>query len=260
MCRHAAYVGAPEPLSTLLYDAPHSLEVQSYRPREMLSGHVNVDGTGVAWWAAGEDAPLSYVSERPPWSDANLPHLAPRLRGAPIVAAVRSQTPGMPTGAGAAHPFVVQRWAGTHNGYLEGFSGVSKALVERVDGELLEHLGVLSDARVLFLGAVSLARRGATLQEALLQTAANAAALCDAQGSAASLNLVLADATQVVALRAAQGVAANSLHVLAQGARWPQGNLVASEALDDDPGWRRVDENRLVTLSAAGVEVATVSL
>ena len=58
MCRLAAYAGPPAPLSALLYDPPHSLEHQAYAPRELVSGNVNVDGTGVAWWPAHEDEPL----------------------------------------------------------------------------------------------------------------------------------------------------------------------------------------------------------
>ena len=48
MCRLAARTGPSAPLSSLLYDPPRSLEVLAYDPREQQSGHVNVDGTGVA--------------------------------------------------------------------------------------------------------------------------------------------------------------------------------------------------------------------
>ena len=41
MCRLAAYVGPPASLSSIMYEAPHSLEKQAYLPREMVSGHVN---------------------------------------------------------------------------------------------------------------------------------------------------------------------------------------------------------------------------
>lgn len=38
MCRHLAYLGAAVPLASLLYDAPHSLERQSYAPGDMRAG------------------------------------------------------------------------------------------------------------------------------------------------------------------------------------------------------------------------------
>jgi len=259
MCRLAAYAGAPERLSSMLYDAPHALEKQAYVPRELLSGHVNVDGTGVAWWRQGEAEPLLYVSDRPPWSDPNLPHLAQRLSGAPILSVVRSQTPGMPAGAAAAHPFTFERWAGAHNGYLEGFHTVAGALIERIDDDVRRRLDTLSDSLVLFLVAVTHVRRGATLPEALVETAAEAAKLCSQAGCTASLNLVLADEHQVVALRTASGVRANSLYGLEKGTAWPQGCLIASEALDGDPGWQSVAEDHWVRISADGLETRTTA-
>lgn len=260
MCRLAAYAGPPADLSSILYEAPHSLEKQAYLPREMVSGHVNVDGTGVAWWRDGDPEPLHYVTDRPPWSDANLPRLARRLQGAPILSVVRSQTPGMPAGAAAAHPFVFERWAGAHNGYLEGFAALAPALIDRLDDELFGQLDVLSDSLLLFLLAVTWVRRGASLQEALVDTAAEAATLCAGIGCAASLNLVLADAGEVAVLRAARGVAANSLYALEDGARWPGGRLIASEALDEDPGWVVVPEDHVVSISSDTLRVEAVEV
>jgi glutamine amidotransferase len=260
MCRIAAYAGPPATLSSIMYEASHSLEKQAYLPREMLSGHVNVDGTGVAWWRDGEAEPLHYVSDRPPWSDSNLPRLARRFQGAPILSVVRSQTPGMPAGAAAAHPFVFDRWAGAHNGYLEGFAALAPTLIERLDHEALRQLDTLSDSQVLFLLAVTRLRRGATLQEALVGTAAEAATLCAGVGCAASLNLVLAEAGGVAALRAARGVEANSLLSLEDGASWPGGRLIASEALDEDPRWVVVPEDHVVSISADALTVEAVEV
>jgi glutamine amidotransferase len=260
MCRLAAYAGPPASLSSIMYEAPHSLEKQAYLPREMVSGHVNVDGTGVAWWRDGEAEPLHYVTDRPPWSDANLPRLARRFQGAPILSVVRSQTPGMSAGAAAAHPFVFDCWAGAHNGYLEGFATVAPALIERLDDEVRGQLDALSDSLLLFLLAVTRLRRGASLREALVATAAEAATLCAGIGCAASLNLVLADTGEVAALRAARGVEANSLHTLEDGERWPGGRLIASEALDEDPGWVVVPEDHVVSISADTLTVEAVEV
>ncbi|MGD8330628.1 MAG: class II glutamine amidotransferase [Acidobacteriota bacterium] len=259
MCRLAAYTGSPVLLESLLYEAPHSLEVQAYRPREMLSGHVNVDGTGVVWWSSGERAPLRYVSAQPPWSDANLPGLAGRLSGAPVVAVVRSQTPGMPAGVAAVHPFTYEGWAGAHNGYLREFAGYAHELIGRIDDHLVGALEVVSDARVLFLLAVGALRRGASLTEALVETAGTAAQVCAAHDVVASLNLVLADQQRVAVLRAARGETANSLYVASGAQRWPGGCVLASEALDDDPAWHAVPEDHVVTLEGTEVTIDPVS-
>ncbi|MDX6645547.1 MAG: hypothetical protein QOK40_1274, partial [Miltoncostaeaceae bacterium] len=51
-----------------------------------------------------------------------------------------------------------------------------------------------------------------------------------------------------VASRAAAGGAADSLYLLADGRRFPDGTVVASEPLDDDPGWEPVPEGRIVVV------------
>ena len=260
MCRFSAWVGEERPLSTLLYDAPHALEVQAYRPREMLSGHVNVDGTGVAWWHGGDPEPLRYVSERPPWSDANLPHLARRLRGAPILAAVRSQTPGMPAGEGAVHPFAHEHWAGAHNGYIQGFRQIGGELIGRIEPDLRGALDLVSDARVLFLLMVGAVRGGASLADALRHAAAAAVEVGERSGHAVSLNLVLADAGTVAALRLARGVAANTLYTIEGADGWPAGCAVASEPLDSDAAWLAVPDEHLVVLDSGGVRLERAAL
>ena len=194
MCRVAAYVGPPVALSELLYATPHSLERQSYAPREMVSGHVNVDGTGVAWWRRGEESPMRYVSPLPPWSDPNLPSLAPRLSGSPILAVVRSQTPGMPAGVSSTHPFVSGSIAGAHNGYIEGFREARWRMLEWVDEETRAGVEALTDSEFLFLLAASKLREdpGRTLSEAATQAVDAVAGWSMESGAVASLNLFLA--------------------------------------------------------------------
>ena len=48
MCRLLAYLGPPIRLDRLIVEPEHSLVEQSYKPREMTSGHVNADGFGRA--------------------------------------------------------------------------------------------------------------------------------------------------------------------------------------------------------------------
>ena len=146
-------------LSTLIYDAPHGLERHAYHPRAMVSGTVNVDGTGIAWWPVPVEEPLVYVTELTPWSDPNLPRLAPRLTAGMQLAAVRSATPGMPAGPAAALPFVSGQVAFAHNGRLEGFErGIGRRLLERLPDELFAAATVMTDSVALFLNFL-LARR-----------------------------------------------------------------------------------------------------
>ncbi|HVL97850.1 MAG TPA: class II glutamine amidotransferase [Egibacteraceae bacterium] len=259
MCRLAAYLGPPAPLSTLLYDPPRSLEVQAYAPREQLSGRVNVDGTGLAWWQAGEPDPLRYVTDRPPWADPNLPGLAPRLRAGGQLAVVRGATSGIGHGTVFVPPFTHGRVAGAHNGFVADYRArVARALVDRLPDHLHARLGGLGDSEALFLLAAARLEDDPAggLRGAAAAAVREAAALCAKLDVPATLTLVLADGRAIVATRAATATAANSLYTLSDSARWPGARVLASEPLDDDAGWDAVPDGSLVELTSDGVRVA----
>lgn len=263
MCRLAAYLGDPAPLSTLLYDPPRSLQVQASDPREQLSGTVNVDGTGVAWWDDAQPAPLRYVSDRPPWADANLPSLAPRLQARAQLAAVRGGTPGIGHGTHLVAPFVHGRLAGAHNGFVADYRArIARAALHLLPDHLHASLDGPGDSQALFLLAVSHleADPGAGLAGAAAGAVTEMASLCAKQDTTATLTLALADGERIVVTRAAVGTASNSLYTLAGGARWPGAVVVASEPLDRDPAWTPVPDGHLVDAGSHGVVVRPLDL
>ncbi len=253
MCRLAGLVARDEvPLSSLLYDPPHSLQHQAYRPTSLRFGTVNVDGTGIAWFADDAPEPLRIVTDAPPWSDANLPWLAPRLRSATQLAAVRSATPGIPYGTPFVAPFTYGPTAGVHNGFLEGYRDeLAVPMLAALPPRVAAAQYVASDSLALFLVAVAHRLQGATLAAAAAGAVRDAAQRCAEAGLGAALNLALAEAGHVVAARASTGLPTNTLWVCETGGR----SLVASEPLDDDAGWREVPPGSLVELSSAGLAV-----
>lgn len=254
MCRLAGYIGhAPATLSSLLYDPPHSLQHAAYAPREMLSGHVNVDGTGVAWWDPGSSEPLRYVTDQPPWADPNLPGLAHRLRSGTILAAVRSATPGIGFGPANVAPFVDGGLAGVHNGWIGGFrGGVGRNLVGLLNEDRFGRLDAMNDSLVLFsLVAQALeVEPGTSLGDAVTETLDSVAKQVLAAGERAALNLVVATADSIVAARTSAGFGLNSLYVRREGgASW-----IASEPLDDSAGWAPVEAHHLAVITRDGID------
>ncbi len=256
MCRLAAYVGSePQPLSALLYDPPHSLEHAAYAPRELLHGRVNVDGTAVAWWDDSRSEPLRYVTMQPPWSDPNLAELASVLRSETILAAVRSATPGLPYGTDNVAPFTAEGVAGAHNGWVGGFRhGVGRGLLARLDDHRFGQLAAMNDSLALFLLALQFLadEPGASLGAAVAAVVADTAKIVVGAGEQATLNLVLARRGEVAAARTSVGHGVNSLYVRSSS----KGCWLASEPLDDDPGWSAVPEHSLVLLSPQGVDIS----
>lgn len=259
MCRLAAYAGPPAPLSTLLYDPPRSLQVLSYQPRELLYGHVNVDGTGVAWWEGQDPAPLRYATPTPAWSDPNLPGLAPRLHGRVQIAAVRGATPGIPFGPANVAPFVHDGVAMAHNGWIGEFRrGTGRALAGALPDDLYGAMSAVSDSIVLFHTILAHRRADLDLVAATAAAIGDVAKVVEAHGTQSTLNVAISDGTTLVASRASVRDDCNSLY-LAEGARrWPDAVVLASEPLDDDPAWRAVPEHHLVRVDTASLDVAYV--
>lgn len=257
MCRFAAYLGPPRPLSALLYDPPRSLQVQAYAPAEMLSGHVNVDGTGVAWWSAeSTDGPLRYVTAATPWADPNLPTLAPRLTGRVQLAAVRSTTPGLSHGTPGVAPFVHDGVAFAHNGWLGEYrAGVGRSLLAGLSDEIHGAVDPVTDSAVLFAVLLEHRRRGADLLAATRRTVTTASAAVAAAGAAATLNLLVSDGARVIAARASHETECNSLYTLRDAGAWPAGAVVASEPLDPALAWEPVPEDHLVTLTSDTIDL-----
>ena len=250
MCRFAAYLGTPQPASRLLFDTDHALERQAHAPQEQLSGTVNADGTGLAWWPPGTHGPHRYATTLPPWADENLRELAPLLQARAMIAAVRGATPGVPGGRGAVAPFVVDDLAIAHNGWIDGFrDGMSHRLISQVPAHRLAQAEVLSDSALIALLVAEARATTDELAAALTTALRQIATTVSGAGRSATLNVVGSDGHSLVAARASVEAPCNSLYFLDHGQpTWPDGVVVASEPLGDG-SWKPVPESTLLVLT-----------
>ncbi|MEV7808638.1 ergothioneine biosynthesis protein EgtC [Microbispora sp. NPDC088329] len=232
MCRHAAWLGPVRPAASLIDDPEHGLLRQSYAPRMQKYGTVNADGFGFGWYDGSR--PVRYRRTVPIWADANMPGLAAVARSSCLIAAVRSATVGMPIEETATAPFADGRWLLSHNG--------------RVRREALRPLAAdpesMCDSAWLASAVFALLRDGVPLTDTL-PAVVRAAAEGDPQ---ARLNLLVTGGTEVAAV--AWG---DTLFTHLE-----EGVLVASEPLDDRPGWRAVPDRSLLLASPDGVSVTTI--
>jgi glutamine amidotransferase len=243
MCRHLAYLGPPVALRTLLTDPPHALLHQSYAPTDMRrGGRINADGYGFGWYPQPGGDAARYRRATPMWTDGNLATLADTIRSGAILAAVRNATLGMPVMETAAAPFVAGPWLFSHNGAVTGWPDAMTKLAERLPTADLLTLDAPTDASLLWALVRARLRAGATAVDAVVDTVRDTAAA--APGS--RLNFLLTDGAQIVATTAGHSL---SVH---------QGQdrvLVASEPLDDDPGWQPVPEGSLVVATPSAVDI-----
>jgi glutamine amidotransferase len=230
VCRHAAWLGAPRELTTLL-EAGNGLIRQSYAPRLQRFGTVNADGFGAGWYAPPRAEPVRYRRAVPIWTDANLPGLAAVARSRCLVAAVRSATVDGTAEESATAPFTHGRWLLSHNGRVE--RAAVRPLARGGDPE-----GASDSA---WLAAAVFARLATG--RPIAETVAEVVTLAGWDDPAARLNLIVADGDQVAATAWGETLFVH----LAEGA------LIASEPLDERPGWNAVPDRHLVLATPDGV-------
>jgi glutamine amidotransferase len=246
VCRHLAYLGPQVPLGAVLVDPPLALFQQSWAPRLQQYGVVNADGFGVGWYAADDPVPARYRRDRPIWADDTFADLARVVRSGAFLAAVRSASPGMAAGEGAAAPFTRGRWLFSHNGLIKGYPEAAAGLAAGLPAERLLALDASTDSALIWALVSDRLERGAGLGESLAEVVALVEAECEAR-----LNLLVTDGQQIAAT-----TVGNSLAVLASdptGSTSASGSVVVvSEPYDDDPSWISVPDRSLLVASIDG--------
>jgi len=238
-----------------LIDAPDSLDAQSHR---------NPDGAGVGTFGrTGEPA----VSKQPiaAWDDTQFVAAARDLRGTTFVAHVRYASTGAHTMANT-HPFVQDDRLFAHNGVVQGLGELDRRLAELGVAGLVG--GETDSERIFALITAETRRHGGDVTAGLT----DAIGWISAQLPVYALNLVLVTATDLWALRypathelyvldraagghtaGGQPLDAASRRIHAQSsdlARQPS-VVIASERMDDDPGWRLLAPGELLHVSSA---------
>ncbi|MHA1113981.1 MAG: ergothioneine biosynthesis protein EgtC, partial [Alphaproteobacteria bacterium] len=232
----------------LVYAPEHSLEVQAYAPREMSSGILNADGFGIAWYdRARRAAPFTYRNVLPIWNDENLRGLASYVESSCILGYVRSATPGQSLDYANCQPFARGRLASVHNGFVAEFRATLRQnLRGRLSPAAEDAILGSTDSEHLFAWLLHHLPDAADLATALKTSMAVLDEL--APDIEMTLNHVVSDGSQLVALRLAHGTEAPSLYWLAGHARFPEAVIIASEPLFDDPGWRRCPEESVISV------------
>jgi len=221
MCRWIVYASAERPLllGDVLSRPRHSLVAQAidacFHPgfTARNNARLNADGFGVAWFTDAGRLVL-FKSTSPAWSDANLAELAASVASRVIFGHVRAASPGSVVSHENTHPFKCGRLAFMHNGHVEGFAGVRRALLARLDEGAFRRVRGLTDSEHVFallqtaLRAPERAEPFAPGELAAAVAAAVravlgllAAAPPPAAGGFTSLNLAVTDGETVVATR-----------------------------------------------------------
>jgi predicted glutamine amidotransferase len=258
MCRlFGLHAGTGDVAATFwLIDAPDSLRTQSHR---------NPDGAGVGTFGpAGQPE----VSKQPiaAWQDAQFAASAHDLRGTTFVAHVRYASTGAHTTANT-HPFQQDGRLFAHNGVVQGLSELDRRLADLGAAGLVG--GETDSERVFALITAETRRHGGDVTAGLTA----AVAWIGARLPVYALNLVLITSTGLWALRypathelyvldrpaggragtgsgQALDVASDRIHARSPHLAHQPSVVIASERMDDDPGWRLLDPGELLHVSS----------
>ena len=265
MCRIAAYLGGTETsLSSLVLEAQHSLLVQSYAPKEMLSGVVNADGFGCGWYAPEVDGdPAVYRSNAPMWADRSFASIAPKVRSRTVLAAVRNATPGLPAEESGVPPFASGPYLFAHNGAIRNFRrSAMRPLRDILSDESYSGLLGVTDSETIFALLMDRLRAdkaevgdAVALSEATAAALGKVTAICENLGIPATLNVGVTDGEAMVFTRFSTEGPGNSLYWLEDGRSFPDAVVIASERFDDDPAWQQVPDRHLLVADAGGTSL-----
>lgn len=263
MCRIVAYLGEKEiRLSSLTLEPEHSLLVQSYAPKEMLSGVVNADGFGAGWYAPEIDGePAVYRSNAAMWADRSFASIAPKVRSATVLAAVRSATPGLPAEESGVPPFASGPYLFAHNGAIKDFRATAmRPLRDALSDASYSGLLGVTDSETIFALLLDRLRDAVihpgdadALAEATAGTLRHVSDVCTGLGVPATLNVGVTDGEAMVFARYSTEGPGNSLYFIEDGEAFPNAVVVASERLDGDGGWREAPDGHLLAIGSGGV-------
>lgn len=251
MCRLLAYLGSSVSLEALLYKPEHSLIVQSYQPREMLSGVVNADGFGVGWYDLQKDnEPFVYKNTLPIWNDINLPSLSRYVESSNVLAYIRSATAGQALDFSNSQPFQYKNLLFTHNGRIDKFKQtLHRPIRSQLNDEIYNWIGGSTDSEHIFAMILNKlqASPGKSLEQVLHASLIELKGLAESFETYALANLVISDGKRLIASRYATLSPAPTLYWVKDDPNFPKSVIIASEPLFTGD-WNACPENSIMSV------------
>ncbi|GIU84691.1 MAG: class II glutamine amidotransferase [Acidimicrobiales bacterium] len=236
------YLGRPRPLSSLLFDPPHSLERQASAPRYQDPPLCNGDGWGVCWYPSGAIEPRRHRTTVPIWEDEAFHSSARSIESGCVLAAVRSATPPSAVSEENTPPYTHRRWAFAHNGRIQGFHSGTRRRVRELGSPMCgTRVRGSTDSEWIFAILLERLQRGDPVEEALSSLVRELLETCGG-----AFTTLLTDGEYGWA------------SVLGRSLFYSQSAhdcVIASEPLDDEGGWTRLPEGSLLAAREGKIRV-----
>ncbi|MEL6262556.1 MAG: ergothioneine biosynthesis protein EgtC [Cyanobacteria bacterium J06554_11] len=239
MCRILGYLGPSVALDEVVFKPPHSLLVQSYKPKELDGAVLNGDGFGLGWHdqPTGESAigeAFAYRNLLPMWNDRSLADLCRYVRAENFVVNLRSATEKMPVDISNCQPFKRGQLLFVHNGLIENFfESLYRPIREKLGDVAYRSIQGLTDSEHIFALLVDYLERqpGIDLAEALRCVAFDLMGMAKRADVRVAANIVLSTGDRLIWLRYDNRQKAPSLYLLRESSLLPGAVVVSSEPL-----------------------------
>ena len=138
-----------------------------------------------------------YRSDAPIWSDRSFASIAPKVRSATVLAAVRSATPGLPAEESGVPPFASGPYLFAHNGAIKDFRRTAmRPLRDLLSDESYSGLLGTTDSETIFAllldqlrAAQAAPGESGALAEATTQTVRRVSEVCAGLGVPYAMNV-----------------------------------------------------------------------
>ncbi|HEY9052567.1 MAG TPA: ergothioneine biosynthesis protein EgtC [Gammaproteobacteria bacterium] len=247
MCRLLAYTGPEISLHNLISNTEHNLHKQAWQPREMREATLNADGFGIGWDNEGPVA-ARYRQSIPIWNDPNLADFSHSLQRKLWLAMVRSATPGLGAHHDNTQPFRYQNWLFMHNGYIADFAQTARGEIRNIlHHDFENNIHGNTDSEYIFALLLHFIHQHNDTALAIKSTMTYIADIIGKHS--ALLNIMLCDGNSVYATCHAINGLCPTLYYGKNITGFPEaGQLLASEALNNDRSWQAVEDHQLIIL------------
>ena len=254
MCRILGYLGPQIPIEQLVLAPQHSMEVQSYQPKELDSAVLNGDGFGLGWHGTPDQAgePYVYRNILPMWNDRNLADMCRYIRTHSFVVNLRSATHKMPLDLSNCQPLKYKDVLFVHNGLIENFfESAQRPIREKLCDRAYRGIEGNTDSEHIFALLVHHLEiePGLDLAEALRRTVEDLEVIIQKANVRMAANIILATGDRLVALRYDNQQKAPSFYMLKNSAQFPNSIILTSEA-PFEADWQPYHQGELVSIES----------
>lgn len=271
MCRWIAYIGKPIYMDAVVTRPEHSLVAQSlntkmrYKPDGSILA-INGDGFGIGWYGKKDEPGLYKVSE-PAWSNENIHAICSQTESGLFMAHIREATTGEVQRTNT-HPFKYQNWLFQHNGRVNGFETIRRAMEFEIAPELYPYVKGNTDSEVFFFLALTYGLQKSPKQ-ALEKAIERFRHECETHDIPfeITLSLAISDGESLYVVRYAEGAESNSQYYSTHAncmreinSDFPQmpseGVVVVSEPLDFSyEHWEEMPEASFITIHKGEITI-----